>query len=99
MTEKRKKSGRRKRSIGGTERLGDCVMVTSNRALTVSGCKRISEYSDTRVRLLLREFELTAVGAGLTVHTYCGDEIEIRGRIEAVYFGGDRQNGGEHGDG
>ena len=84
-----KEKGKRRNPTSAQRTVGiRCsVMVISNRSLSVSGCRRISEYSSGRVRLVLKELDLVVEGAALTIHTYCGDEIEIRGQIDAVYFG------------
>ncbi|MBR2460298.1 MAG: YabP/YqfC family sporulation protein [Clostridia bacterium] len=63
------------------------VSVVSDRSVTASGCRRIEEYSSCRIVLLLCDTALTVEGRGLTVNTFCGDEIEIRGWVSAVRFG------------
>ena len=80
-------SEKKRRSGGNAEGRGGSVLVMSNRRISAAGCRGIAEYSDTRVRITLRELELTVDGVGLTVRIYCGDEIEVRGRVDAVIFG------------
>ena len=64
------------------------AMVLARRQVTVSGCRRIIEYGSVRVRLAIDGGELIIEGRGLTVYTYCGDELVIRGILDGVKFGG-----------
>ena len=81
MTGEDKKRERAERSSGGAT-----AMVLSRRSVTVSGCRRIIEYGSVRVRIATLDGELTVEGRGLTVYTYCGDELVIRGCLNGIYF-------------
>ena len=87
MTGARKKN-RSSDGCAETERTsaGAAAMVLARRQVTVSGCRRIIEYSAVRVRLAIEGGELIIEGRGLTVYTYCGDELVIRGVLDGVKF-------------
>ena len=89
MTGAGKKKGRADGG-SGAERpsMGATAMVLGRRQVTVSGCRRIIEYGAIRVRLAIDGGELIIEGRGLTVYTYCGDELVIRGVLDGVRFGG-----------
>ena len=88
MTGARRKNGRQDGNTS-TERtpMGAVAMVLGRRQVTVSGCRRIVEYSSVRVRLAIEGGELIIEGRGLSVYTYCGDELVIRGVLDGVRFG------------
>lgn len=62
------------------------AMLLSRREVTVSGCRRIVEYGSSKLRLSVQEGEITVEGRGLTVHTYRGDELTVRGWLTGIYF-------------
>ena len=62
------------------------AMLLSRREVTVSGCRRITEYGSARIRLAVCEGTVTVEGRGLTVHTYRGDELTVRGWLTSITF-------------
>ncbi len=62
------------------------AMLLSRQEVTVSGCRRITEYGSARIRLAICEGTVTVEGRGLTVHTYRGDELTVRGWLTAITF-------------
>ena len=88
---KEKKCGNGEVSAG----VNRSVSAISNRSVTVSGCRRIDEYSSCRIRLTLVDIVLTVTGRGLTVNTYCGEDMEIKGWISSVGFSEDGNEGGD----
>ena len=55
-------------------------------SVSVSGVKRISEFSDSRIRLCLRTFSLEAVGEKLSMSIFESKKVEIIGKITEVRF-------------
>ena len=66
--------------------LRSSAMLLSRREVTVSGCRRIIEYSSAKIRLSVCEGEITVEGRGLTVHTYREDELTVRGWLTGIFF-------------
>ena len=66
--------------------LGASATLLSRREVTVSGCRRITEYGSTKIRLSVREGEIAIEGRGLTVYTYRGDELTVRGWLSGIFF-------------
>jgi len=86
-------SKKRKRPVSGTNSsryasppLRGSAVLLSRGEVTVSGCRRITEYGSIQIRLAVREGNITVEGRCLTVHTYRGDELTVRGIISGVYF-------------
>ena len=70
----------RKNSIGGS------AFVVFGKEMTVCGCEKVVCYTDERVVLGMRGGKLTAEGKDLTVATFFGSEIKIRGDVRAAIF-------------
>lgn len=70
----------RKNAIGGS------AFVVFGKEMTVCGCERVICYTDERVVLGMRGGRLTAEGKSLTVATFFGSEIKIRGDVRAALF-------------
>lgn len=62
------------------------ALMLSRREVTVAGCRRIIEYGSARIRISVREGEITVEGRGLTVRTYRGDELTVRGWLSGIFF-------------
>ena len=76
---------------------GGSICVVSDKAVRISGCRKIEEYSSVRVRLRLCDNIVEVRGHFLTVSTFCREDIEVSGRIKALVFVGETDEGGaEH---
>ncbi len=62
------------------------VTAVSDRAVTVSGCKKIERYTGEEIRLRLCDVFLNVTGSGMTLSVFCRDEIEITGEITSISF-------------
>ena len=62
------------------------AMLLSRREVTVLGCRRITEYGSTKIKLSVSEGYITVEGRGLTVQTYQGDELTVRGWLTGIFF-------------
>ena len=85
--EKKRENGRTERephTLGTSLRAS--AMLLSRREVTVSGCRRITEYSSVRVKLSVCEGTVIIDGRGLTVCTYSGDELTVRGWLSGISF-------------
>lgn len=60
---------------------------TNGMSLSVSGVKRVSEFSDTLVRLRLSTFFLLIVGKDLSITVFESKKVDIIGKISEVKFG------------
>ena len=102
FTNPKRKEERRKASEELGERripLRASALMLSRREVTVAGCRRIVEYGSARIRISVCEGEITVEGRGLTVHTYRGDELTVRGWLSGIFFDdaplyGERDKGG-----
>lgn len=70
----------RKDAIGGS------AFVVFGKEMTVCGCERVISYTDECVVLGMKGGRLTAEGKDLTVATFFGSEIRIRGDVRAALF-------------
>ncbi len=61
--------------------------------LTVRECGRILHYSESEIKLSLREYILKIEGEGLYCTSYYGGTVRVDGEIDALYF--ERRNGGK----
>ena len=66
--------------------LRSSAMLLSRREVTVSGCRRIIEYSSAQIKLSVSEGTVVIEGRGMTVHTYLGDELTVRGWLTGIRF-------------
>ena len=55
-------------------------------SVSVSGVKRISEFSDNRIRLCLRALSVEAEGEKLSMSIFESRKVEIIGKITEVRF-------------
>ena len=55
-------------------------------SISVSGVKRINEFSDALIRLRITSFSLEVVGAGLCMTVFEDKNVEIIGKISEVRF-------------
>ena len=65
----------------GTE---SCFTVHGQREVEVHGCQGLLCYEDEIIKLQLYGFVLVVRGSKLTMKTYFGNQIVIRGRIEGL---------------
>lgn len=68
------------------KQLLESITAVSDRAVTVSGCKKIERYTRQEIRLRLCDVTLCVTGNGLTLNTFCRDELEIKGVICGITF-------------
>lgn len=62
----------------------ESVTLISDRSVTACGCKHIEKYTSNEILLRLCDTALRISGENMTLNIFCGDEIEIRGRISNV---------------
>jgi len=65
----------------GTE---SCFSVKGQREVEVNGCESLLCYEENLIKLQLYGFVLAVRGSNLTLKTYFGNQIIIRGRIEGL---------------
>lgn len=70
----------------GKNSIGGSAFVVFGEEMTVCGCERVICYTEEKVVLGMRGGRLTAVGKNLTVATFFGSEIKIRGDVRAAVF-------------
>ena len=59
---------------------------TSGMSLSVSGVKRVSEFSDSLVRLRLSSFFLLIIGENLSITVFESKRVDVLGKISEVKF-------------
>ncbi|MCL2213283.1 MAG: YabP/YqfC family sporulation protein [Oscillospiraceae bacterium] len=69
-----------------------CFSVRGQREVEVHGCQSLLCYEEDLIKLQLYGFVLAVRGAGLTLKTYFGNQIIIRGRIEGLEMEGGVKN-------
>lgn len=75
----------KKSSVGKVVRASpESVTLISDRSVTACGCKRIEKYTSGEIILELCDTVLRISGENMTLNIFCGDEIEIRGKISNV---------------
>ena len=65
---------------------GFSLSLSGQGELLVEGCRRISEYGDTKIRLLLSNTELEIKGEALLCTSFVGERLVICGRICSLAF-------------
>ena len=63
------------------------VTLTSDCEALVCGCRRVRRYDRGTVRLALVDSEVTIEGEGLSMKTFFGSQILVRGKIKEVRLG------------
>ncbi len=70
-------------SLGGSH-----IEIVSDTTVKVNGCRRIIDYSQERVALLTKDYELNVVGRCLTLSSYGENTALVSGEILSVTLGG-----------
>lgn len=72
-----------------TGTLGDMCFIEAagNRELTVSGCIGLLSYTDDCAILRLCDGTLTVIGEGLTLRSFAGGRVAVRGTLRCIKYG------------
>lgn len=71
------------------EKSGGVIELYGNKEVIVDGCKGVSDYSDSFIKLDLGEIEVKISGASLTVCSYIYEQASIKGEIVSLEFTAD----------
>ena len=77
-----------KRALELDELMGerDTLMLSGTSDLTVRECGRILKYSESEIKLSLREYILKIEGEGLYCTSYLGGTVRVDGDIDSLCF-------------
>ncbi len=64
-----------------------CAFLTSNKKITLCGCRRVIKYDSLQVELDMCDTDMSICGSKLLLFTFENGEITITGAIESIKFG------------
>lgn len=64
----------------------DEVEIHSNRYALISGCKKLTEYSDSKITIVMRGMTLTVTGEYLEPESLINGKMAIKGIIKEVRY-------------
>ena len=62
------------------------IEIHSNRFALISGCKKLTEYSENRITLSMRDMTLTVTGEDLEPESLINGKMAIKGIIKEVRY-------------
>ncbi len=63
-----------------------CAFVSSNKKITLCGCKGVGKYSENEIQVKLTDLTVKVTGEKLLLSTYVSGEIVITGEIENISY-------------
>lgn len=62
------------------------LQLTDNTELIIDGCKKVIEYDDNFIRLLLADREISIVGVSLKMRNFSNFGVVVNGKINSLTF-------------